>query len=276
MVKGKLGRNQLEKLLAENSKLALRTSYVQNDTQVLVRLSLKIEDNAKSSPEKLESEADSYALLQGLAVFTTAVMLAASSVSDSAVMWAIALSCGLGVLGFHVLARKLRKSAKNIRRLREDYGEWEFARPVQQSWYEAAKDDQTIAWMVTQWLLTLLEIDFLKQRIQEGSEAREELAFKDPLRARLQVEIDTLRTRFDQLCTSAGADAERINEQARDHSDARRRDQLTAKRRAEIAAAEAASVRDLEQKMISMERSERNHLAKQERAHRWLYDDPEK
>lgn len=90
----------------------------------------------------------------------------------------------------------------------------------------------------------------------------------------MQVEIDTLRNLRDALQAEADIEAERITEHSQEHLDAKKREALKQQRRAAIAEREAANARSLEEKMHAAEKAEQERLAKQERAQKWLYDDP--
>lgn len=122
----------------------------------------------------------------------------------------------------------------------------------------------------------MLEIDYIEGRIRGGVEARKRLSPSDSLRVSMQIEIDTLRDRRDDMRSSADAEGERIEGHARDHFDTKKRKQLKEQRRAVIDAAEAATARDFEKRVHSAEQVEQDRLEKQERAQNWLYGEPDR
>lgn len=268
-------RNQIEKLLAEHSELTLHTTYGREGSDYLAALRLEAGDEKRNSPETLESEDTRLASLQGLAGFIAAVMLIPASVTASAAIWLIALGFVVGTIGLYLFRRKIRKRAKSIRSLRAKFGEWVFTHPVQKSWHTILTDDETVAWMINQWLLSLLDLDHLMQRIHKGVRARNNLLDDDSLRSTLEVEIDTLIARSEEMRHAIKTEATRIDQYAREHAETKKRKELHERRLAAMAEAEQASARDLDERMRAAEKAERERLANQERAQSWLYDDPD-
>lgn len=275
MVEGRLGRTRLEELLAEHPQLTLQTTFDLKGSDHIARLRMIAGQDTADKPERLEGRATNYGYLQSISAAATLIAMAVTLNASSMIAWLITFACSIGFFGSFTLRLKLLNRAKVIRRLRETHGGWEFTQPIQHSWYMAAKDDETILWLITQWLLAELEIGEIEHRVREGVDARKHLSPQDPLRARMQIEIDTLRDRRDAMRTSAEAEAKRIAEHAHDYHDAKKHEQLKEQRRAAIASAEAASARDLDQKMLSAEKVEQARLEKQERAQEWLYNEPD-
>lgn len=268
-------RNQIEKLLADHSELRLHTTYSREGSDYLAALHLEAGDDKRNHPETLESEVTGLASLQGLAGFIAAVTLLAASVTSSVAMWLITLGLVVGTTVLYLFRRKIRKRSKSIRNLREKFGEWVFTQPIHKSWHTILTDDKTVAWLIDQWLLTLLDLDHLMQRIHEGVRARNDLPVDDPLRSTLEVEIDTLIARSEEMRHEVKSEATRIDQYAREHAEKKKRKELHERRRAAIAEAEQASARDLEERMRAAEKAERERLMNQERAQSWLYEDPD-
>lgn len=275
MVEGILGRNRLEKLLAEHPELTLQTTFDLKGRDHIAILRMIAGQDAANDPAKLENRATNYGFLQGIVAAATFIAMAFALGFTSKIAWLTTFAFGIGFVGSFTVRLKLLKRAKVIRHLRENHGGWEFTHPIRHSWYMAAKEDETILWLITQWLLTKLELDELEHRIRGGMDARKHLSPVDPLRASMQIEIETLRDRRDAMRTSAHAEAKRIAEHAHDYSEAKKREQLKEQRRAAIASAEAASARDLDQKILSAEKAEQVRLEKQERAQEWLLNGPD-
>lgn len=276
MVEVKLSRSQLEKILVDHPKLTLQTTFEPQRYDRLARLSLVVGHGVADDPERLDRDASTYGSLFGLVVGATFFVMAFAASTNSVPLWLTALACALGALALFALRRRLQKRTKVIRELDENYGDWEFAHSIQQTWQAAAEDDETVAWLVTQWLLTELEIEYLEERIREGVCARKHLSPIDPLRARMQVEIDTLRNRRDRMRISAEVETKQLDEHARCHSDAKKREKLEEQRNAARAEAEASAAREFDQRVRSVAQTEQERLKKQERAQKWLYDDTER
>lgn len=276
MAEDKLGRNQLDKLLANHPALELQATFALEGRTHIGRLRLDFRQGSANDPDRLRRKVAHYGSLQGLAAAFASITAAFALDSGSTVMWAITATFISSYIGLTVFRERLRRRARSLRGLRQKYDTWEFAHPVQRSWRVAAESDETIAWLVTQWMLTALEIEQLEQRIREGVVARKHLSPIDPLRAQMQVEIDTLRSRRDDLRASAQIESQRISEHSQEHSDEKKREALKQQRLTAIAESEAARARDLDEKIRAAEQAEQERLAKQERAQKWLYDDPDR
>lgn len=272
MAEDKLGRNQLDKLLAEHPALKLQTTFDCKDRAHTAKLRLDLGQD----PAVLRQGASLNVSLEAVAAVATLLAVATALSLNSLVAWILPLVVGAGLSALIARQVGLRKRADASRQLHEKYENWEFVHPVQRSWRVATESDETIAWLVTQWMLTSLEIEQLEQRIREGVVARKHLPPVDPLRTQMQVEIDTLRSRRDDLRASAQIEAQRISEHSQEHSEAKKREALKQQRLTAIAESEAASARDLDEKIRAAEQAEQERLAKQERAQKWLYDTPDR
>lgn len=271
MVNGGLDRNRIEKLLAEHGDLTLQTTFSRQSRPQLALLSIVAETDYAEDLVRLKRKADRSVTLEAwAAVATVAAAIVAISLA-SLVACALPLAFALGLCALIVRRLKLRRRLETIRGLHQTLNGWEFTHPVEESWRSAAENDETISWMVSQWMLTMLDIDQLTKRIDDGLEVQKQLSPTDSLRSAIGIEIETLVSRRDGLQDSAEIEVHRIDEHVRDHSDAEKREALKKQRRALIAATEARNDHDLDQRMRAAENTERQRLANQERAQKWLY-----
>lgn len=276
MVNGGLDRNRIEKLLAEHGDLTLQTAFSRQGQVQVARLSIVAETDYAEDLVRLKRKAARSVSLESWGAVATVVGVIVAISLASLVAWALPLAFALGLCALIVRRLKLRRRLETIRRLHQSLDGWEFTHPVEKSWRAAAEHDETISWMVSQWMLTMLDIEQLKKRIDDGVDVQKQLSPTDPLRSAIGIEIETLVSRRDGLQDSAESEADRIDEHVRDYSDAEKREALKEQRRALIAATEARNARDLDQRMRAAESTERQRLANQERAQKWLYYESDK
>jgi hypothetical protein len=237
----------------------------------MARLSVVAETDFAEDLVRLKRKtATSVSLEAWVAVATVVTVIVAISLA-SLVALALPLTLAFGLCALIVRRLKRLRRLETIRGLHQTLKGWEFTHPVEKSWRSAAENDKTISWMVSQWMLTMLDIDQLTKRIDDGVEVQKQLSPTDPLRSAVGIEIETLTSRRDGLQDSAEIDGHRIDEHVREHSDAERRETLKEQRCALVADTKARNARDLDKRMRAAENTERQRLANQERAQKWLY-----
>lgn len=267
-----LSRSQIENLLEKYSGLQLRLSFSSGDAKTLAKLQLKPKGDTDAFIKKLHRQKEGWVSTSAILCFIAIPAVLFAFVEVSLEAWIMAIITGLGTLGTAVLAGRKRRQAQSIRSLEKRFGRWEFTHVVPPSWGPVAEEDGTTSWLVTQWMLTMLEIGHNRQRTKEGARTLNGLSPDDPLGTQIQIEIRTLQSRCSALCKSADADAELIDSHVQEHASAKSRARERERQRTEYVAKEAAEAYEFEQAMLTTRQAEQARLKAQERAQRWLID----
>lgn len=125
----------------------------------MARLSVVAETDFAEDLVRLKRKtATSVSLEAWVAVATVVAVIVATSLA-SLVALALPLTLAFGLCALIVRRLKRLRRLETIRGLHQTLKGWEFTHRVEKSWRSVAENDKTISWMVSQWMLTMLDID---------------------------------------------------------------------------------------------------------------------
>lgn len=268
-----LSAEQIEDMLARRSELRLEITFEGQGSRSQAQIQI-IDKRAKQRPAVTPEQEIAQAIAFRLLTAISACGAVASIITGAPGMWGMTLLATIAALFFTLRSSRRRRIKRSVREI-EGITALPFSAEIWTTWAHAAQEDSETYYLVKQWLVNKRSIRLLSDRIDEGVLAQKKLSTSDPLRQRMQVEIETLRSRRNDARTSLRLDEELIEATAQSNSDNRQQRLDVERKRAADEAAEKQGAKEFEQRMRSVGDEEQSRLKAQEHAQDWLYGQAE-
>lgn len=266
-----LSTEQIEDLLAKRPELKLEITFEGQESRS--KAQMQVIDKRAEKPSAVTPEVEiARAIAFRLLTATVACGAVASIITGAPGLWGMTLLATVAATFFTFRSSRRRRIKRSVREL-ESIAALPFSAEIWTSWAHAAQEDSETHYLVKQWLFNKRSIRLLSDRIDEGVLAEKRLSSSDPLRPRMQVEVETLRSRRDDARTSLRFDEKHIEATAQSYSDNKQQQRDMERKQAADEAAQKQSAREFENRMRSVGDKEQTRLKDQDRAQNWLYGD---